>query len=153
MEEIDIKTVSWQESRLELEAVRVTVFVEEQNVPVDLEMDDRDALCVHALVQENDRPVGAGRIDLLHQGKVGRVAVLRTCRGRGIGKAMMSVLEATARQAGLAQVWLNAQISAQSFYESLGYETSGDPFLEADILHCRMQKTLQHPPPSTLAGE
>lgn len=142
MEDIDIKTVSWQESRRELEAVRVTVFVEEQNVPVDLEMDDRDALCAHVLAQQDGKPVGTGRIDLEHQGKIGRVAVLDTYRGRGIGKAMMSVLEGAARDAGLTTVWLNAQISAQSFYEALGYVASGDPFLEADIVHFRMQKTL-----------
>ena len=65
MESIDIKTVSWQEEQSALKDVRVAVFVQEQNVPVDIEMDDRDDQCVHVLAQHNiSLPVGTGRIDL-----------------------------------------------------------------------------------------
>ncbi|NQV32796.1 MAG: GNAT family N-acetyltransferase [Phycisphaeraceae bacterium] len=126
--------------------VRVTVFVQEQNVPVDLEMDDRDEHCVHVLARQNREPVGTGRIDIQHQGKIGRLAVLQPYRHLGIGRAMMTALEAIAQQAGLTHVWLNAQISAQSFYQKQGYVGTGDTFLEADIVHCRMVKTLEGMP-------
>ena len=146
MASIDIKTVSWQERKSDLECVRVIVFVQEQNVPVDLEMDDRDALCLHVLACVDQRPVGTGRVDIEKHGKIGRVAVLPQYRGQGIGKALMVALEAMAKEAGLTEVWLNAQISAQSFYQNQGYMACGDTFLEADIVHCRMTKTLQTTP-------
>ena len=131
--------------------VRVAVFVQEQNVPVDIEMDDRDDQCVHVLAQHNiSLPVGTGRIDLQYDGKIGRVVVLKAYRGRGIGVALMSALETIAQQAGLTHVWINAQISAQSFYQKQGYVASGDTFLEADIVHCRMSKRLEEMPRSKM---
>ncbi len=139
---IDIKTVSWQEGQAALEDVRMIVFVQEQNVAVDIEMDDRDAFCLHILAEDKRKPIGTGRIDIEKQGKIGRVAVLSEYRGQGIGKALMHALETLARQAGLSAVWLNAQISAQSFYEQLGYVTAGEQFLEAGIVHSRMTKRL-----------
>ena len=142
MESIDIKTASWQADRLALEAVRVVVFVQEQNVPVDLEMDDRDALCTHVLARHKRRPVGTGRIDIEKHGKIGRVAVLPDYRGQGLGKALMVALEAMAQQAGLAQVRVNAQVSARGFYEKQGYVAEGETFLEAEIVHVRMIKPL-----------
>ena len=142
METIDIKTVSWQADRSALEDVRVIVFVQEQQVPVDIEMDDRDALCIHVLARDKRGPVGTGRIDIEKHGKIGRVAVLPEYREQGMGKALMVALEAIAQQAGLAQVWVNAQVSAQGFYEKQGYLAEGETFLEADIVHCRMTKAL-----------
>ncbi len=146
MESIDIKTASWHEERSALKDVRVAVFVQEQNVPVEIEMDDRDGQCVHILAKHNSLHVGTGRIDIQYQGKIGRLAVLKPYRGQGIGLAMMSALEAIAQKAGLTHVWLNAQISAQSFYQKQGYVASGDTFLEADIVHCRMEKSLEETP-------
>jgi predicted GNAT family N-acyltransferase len=142
MQTIDIKTASWQADHLVLEKVRVVVFVQEQNVPVDIEMDDRDAFCVHVLARHRRRPVGTGRIDIEKHGKIGRVAVLPEYRAQGMGKALMVALEAIAEQAGLMQVWVNAQVSAQGFYEKQGYAAEGETFLEADIVHCRMIKPL-----------
>ncbi len=98
MQTIDIKTASWQADHLVLEKVRVVVFVQEQNVPVDIEMDDRDAFCVHVLARHRRRPVGTGRIDIEKHGKIGRVAVLPEYRAQGMGKALMVALEAIADQ-------------------------------------------------------
>ncbi len=142
MKSIDIQKVLWQDDQVALEAVRVVVFVQEQHVPVDIEMDDRDALCMHVLARHKRRPVGTGRIDIEKQGKIGRVAVLPEYRGRGMGKALMVALEAMAQRAGLGRVWVHAQVSAQGFYERQGYVAQGETFLEADIVHCRMTKPL-----------
>ena len=76
--------------------------------------------------------------------------MLKAYRGRGIGVALMSALETIAQQAGLTHVWINAQISAQSFYQKQGYVASGDTFLEADIVHCRMSKRLEEMPRSKM---
>ena len=139
---LDIQSVSWQEGQSDLEAVRIVVFVKEQHVPQDIEMDDRDAFCLHVLAKDKAKPIGTGRIDIEKHGKIGRVAVLKERRGQGIGKAIMEALETMARRAHLSTVWLNAQTCAQSFYERQDYVPSGDTFLEADIPHCRMEKTL-----------
>ena len=142
MPTFDINTVSWQADRQALEAVRVMVFVEEQRVPVDIEMDDRDAHCTHVLARHKGKPVGTGRVDIEKHGKIGRVAVLPQYRGQGMGRVLMVALEAIAQQAGLSQVWVNAQVSAQGFYEKQGYVAEGETFLEADIPHLRMTKAL-----------
>jgi len=139
---LEIQPVSWQEGQPDLEAVRIDVFVMEQHVPQDIEMDDRDASCLHVLAKDKTQPIGTGRIDIEKQGKIGRVAVLQEYRGQGVGKAIMDSLETMARKAHLSTVWLNAQISAQPFYEHQGYVPSGDTFLEANIPHCRMEKKL-----------
>jgi predicted GNAT family N-acyltransferase len=129
-----------------LRAVRVTVFVAEQGVPESIELDSHDEHCLHVLASVAGDPVGTGRIDLeehcLPAGKIGRVAVLRSMRGKGVGAALMSALHEIAMERGLATVWCNAQIAAVPFYARLGYDTTGGAFVEAGIEHIRMQKTL-----------
>jgi len=126
-----------------LRAVRVTVFVAEQNVPLELEMDERDAACRHFLaVEDSGQAIGTGRIDLEAGGKIGRVAVLGAARGRGVGTALMDALHDVARAHGLARVWCNAQVSAAPFYTKLGYRVVGERFAEAGIEHVRMERDL-----------
>ena len=112
--------------------IRVTVFVDEQAVPPGLEFDERDAEC----------PVGTARIDLEQGGKIGRVAVLREYRGRGVGHELMRRCHRLATQHGLSQVWCNAQTSAQPFYERIGYRAEGERFFEAGIEHVRMRRAV-----------
>lgn len=121
--------------------VRVTVFVEEQRVPLDLELDDRDRHCVHVLAYDAaGRPIGTGRIDIEAGGKIGRVAVLAEARGTGVGTALMESLHDIALRAALNSVWCNAQQSAVPFYAKLGYVVTTEPFFEAGIEHVRMQR-------------
>lgn len=122
-----------------IRAIRFEVFVDEQRVPPDTEMDERDGECSHVLaVDASGKPVGTGRLDLGLEGKIGRMAVLAPARGRGVGRAILEVLHGCAREAGLASVWCHAQVAAQPFYERAGYDAEGDTFLEADIVHVRM---------------
>jgi predicted GNAT family N-acyltransferase len=123
-------------------SVRVPVFVDEQGVPRAIETDDRDAHCVHVLALAGGTPVGTGRLDVAQDGKIGRVAVLRDWRGRGVGRAIMRQLHRFARGDGLAQVWCHAQRSAVPFYERLGYRPEGDEFEEAGIPHRRLRASL-----------
>lgn len=131
----------WARERAALYAVRHAVFVEEQGVPAELEADHWDALSRHVLVRAADgTPVATGR--LLPDGHIGRLAVLRAWRGRGLGQALMARLIELAREAGLREVVLNAQLRAEPFYAALGFVAEGDTFIEAGIAHRVMRRRL-----------
>ena len=126
-----------------IRGVRFAVFVDEQQIPRELEMDDRDVVCVHWLaLDDSGRAVGTVRLDLDARGKVGRLAVLAGERGAGVGGALMERVHEHARTHGLERVWCHAQASAVQFYTRLGYRTSSEPFEEAGIEHVRMERTL-----------
>lgn len=126
-----------------IRSLRETVFIDEQKVPPELEFDDRDPLCRHVLVFDGREPVGTGRLDLDYGGKVGRVAVAATHRRGGVGKLVMERLHSIAREHGQASLWCHAQVTAAPFYERLGYVRTGPTFLEAGIVHVRMEHALR----------
>ena len=141
---MQVALASFDADYVEIRDVRVTVFVEEQRVPIEIELDDRDDHCVHVLAHDTaGLAVGTGRIDLEAGGKIGRVAVLAEARGTGVGTALMESLHEIAMRAALTSVWCNAQQSAVPFYAKLGYVVTSEPFFEAGIEHVRMQ--LQFP--------
>jgi len=126
-----------------IRSVRFAVFVDEQQIPRELEMDDRDAACVHWLaLDDGGTPLGTVRLDLEAGGKVGRLAVLARERGRGVGRALMERLHEHARAQRLARVWCHAQSSAAPFYTRLGYRITSEPFEEAGIAHVEMERML-----------
>ena len=134
-----VRTADFSVDYAEIRRIRVEVFVEEQGVPEELELDDRDAACTHVLAFDDaGAAVGTGRIDV--DGKIGRVAVTRVARRTGVGLAMMELLHQVARERSVAEVWCHAQISALAFYERLGYTQLGEVFLEAGIEHVEMRK-------------
>jgi predicted GNAT family N-acyltransferase len=134
-----VRTADFDVDYADIRRLRVEVFVEEQGVPEELELDDRDAECTHVLAFDNTgAAVGTGRIDV--DGRIGRVAVIRAARRTGVGRAMMDLLHRVARERGLAEVWCHAQITAQRFYERLGYTQVGGVFLEAGIEHVEMRR-------------
>lgn len=127
--------------------VRKTVFIEEQGVPADLEIDEHDAPdsgTIHFVAYLDEQPVAASRLRSYAPGvgKVERVAVIQSERGTGLGKQMMLAMEAVAREEGFHTLKLNAQTHAQRFYEKLGYEPYGDLFDDAGIEHIAMVKQL-----------
>ncbi len=125
-----------------IQTIRKTVFVAEQGVPVDLEMDDRDACSKHVLLLVDDCPAGTARLDIFKGGKIGRLAVLTKFRRQGLGRLIMQEIELIGCEHQLPYLWCHAQQTAVSFYQSLGYATISPEFLEAGILHCKMQKFL-----------
>jgi predicted GNAT family N-acyltransferase len=140
---IHVRVADYETDEAALRAVRFTVFVDEQKVPAEMEMDDDDPRCIHVLALDDDVPVGTGRLDVTRAGKVGRVAVLASRRGQRIGTMIMESIHEAAGEHGLAAVWCNAQVSAVPFYEGLGYRvTSTEPFDEAGIPHLRMELAL-----------
>ncbi len=126
-------------------AIRHTVFVLEQGVPEDEELDAHEDEATHFLALDKaGKPVGTARLWVTPDGeaKAQRVAVLEETRGTGVGVAIMEALEAEAKRKGFRALHLAAQVSALSFYERLGYEAEGDRFWDAGILHRMMHKPL-----------
>lgn len=136
-----IRQADYDADRAAIRSVRFAVFVAEQDVPPEIEIDDRDPFCVHVLAFEDGTPVGTGRIDLA-AGKVGRLAVLAKVRGRGLGAGLMNSLHGIASDNSLSHVWCHAQVMAVPFYERMGYRVTGEPFDEANIAHVRMERVL-----------
>jgi len=136
-----VREVEWGSARELLRAVRRAVFVEEQHVPEELEWDDEDARSRHVVAVASDgSPVGTGR--LLRDGHIGRMAVLKPWRGRGVGSAMMESLVRLARQAGHDALVLHAQTHAAGFYGRHGFVAQGEEFMEAGIPHVLMVRKL-----------
>ena len=123
-------------------AVRREVFIEEQGVSEDEEMDGRDDEATHFVAYEDGRPVGCARVRVPEAdvGKVERVAVRETAREQGVGTAVMEAVEAWATDRGLSVLKVNAQTRVETFYGRLGYETTSDVFQEAGIDHVAMRK-------------
>ena len=127
-----------------LRTVRETVFVQEQRVPLELEWDALDPRCVHVLARDAaGRPIGTGR--LTPERKIGRMAVLREWRGRGVGVALLRALLDEAVRHGLPEVHLHAQVSAMGFYARHGFVPYGERFMEAGIEHQSMHRALRGP--------
>lgn len=125
----------------DLRKVRETVFVREQSVPAALERDGSDPACRHVIARDaTGAPIGAGR--LTPDRRIGRMAVLREWRGRGVGDALLAALLEQARAWGWAEVSLHAQVSAEGFYARHGFVPQGGRFMEAGIEHQAMRRVL-----------
>lgn len=119
-------------------AIRFEVFVDEQKVPAEIELDDMDAVCLHAVAYDDaGNPIGTGR--LLPDGHIGRMAVRQPGRGTGVGGAILTLLMDKARERGDAAVVLNAQTVAAPFYARHGFVQQGEQFEEAGIAHVEMR--------------
>lgn len=134
----NVRRADWRRDRELLRHVRETVFVGEQRVPPEMEWDRDDRTALHVVALDADgKPVGTGR--LTTDGHIGRMAVLRDWRGVGVGAALLQALTAAARDRGLEEIVLNAQVGAIGFYRRYGYTEEGDTFMEAGIPHRRMR--------------
>ena len=140
---IEVKTIT-TEDKSQIFSIREQVFVEEQHVPPDLEIDEHEDEATHFIALVDARPAGTARLRWKdrHTAKAERVAVLKEYRGYGIGKALMCALEQEAKRRQATSVELHAQTHARLFYEHLGYRAYGDVFLDAGIEHIAMEKDL-----------
>jgi len=132
-----VRLARWPEEQEALRQVREAVFVKEQQVPLELEWDGLDAESLH-LLAEDDRgnPIGTAR--LLPDGHIGRMAVLKSWRGLGVGTALLHALMEEGQKRGFGKLALNAQVSAIPFYERAGFRAKGEVFDDAGIPHRRM---------------
>jgi predicted GNAT family N-acyltransferase len=128
--------------------VRFEVFVDEQKVPAELERDEYDetpASCHHFVMKEDGKAIAAGRWKEYEPGvvKLQRIAVLLPYRGTGVGRQLITAMEADAKSKGYTAAILGAQCTAEGFYRKLGYMTvSDEPYMDAGIPHVDMRKTL-----------
>lgn len=123
--------------------IRRHVFIEEQNVPEELERDAYDATAAHFLAHLNGKAVGTARVVIKGaEAKIGRVAVLKDARGTRQGQALIAACVDWARAQGCVRAILGAQIDALGFYEKLGFTAYGEIFDDAGIDHQMMERTL-----------
>lgn len=132
-----IRLGDWATLGPDATAIRFEVFVDEQKVPAEIELDDMDAVCLHAVAYDAaGNALGTGR--LLPDGHIGRMAVRKAGRGTGVGGAILQQLMEQARARGDASVVLNAQTVAAPFYARYGFVQQGGEFEEAGIPHVEM---------------
>ena len=136
-----VKEIDWRAGEPALREVRIKVFVVEQGVPEALEWDGLDESSSHVIAVASDgAPIGTGR--LLRDGHIGRMAVLKEWRGKGVGSRLLELLLAVAGSKGFAQVELHAQVHAIGFYARHGFRVAGSEFMEAGIPHVVMSRGL-----------
>lgn len=154
MLDLTLDIANYERDAREILAVREQVFVVEQGVPPELEVDDDDPRAIHVLARDPDgRPIGTGR--LTADGRIGRMAVLKAWRGRGVGTAILRTLLEIARQRGDRRVSLAAQTTAEPFYARFGFVAEGEPYDDAGLPHRTMRLALEPPapPPRPSASE
>jgi len=137
---LKIELLDWRAAQAEAKRIRFAVFVDEQGVPAELEMDEEDPRCTHGLAYLEGKVVGTGR--LLPDGYIGRMAVLKDWRGRGAGRALLRALIDAARRRGDREVALSSQVHALGFYRAEGFQPEGPVYEEAGIPHQAMRKKL-----------
>ncbi len=142
-----LQLLPWAQAQAWAETVRRQVFIEEQQIDEADEWDAQDAQSLHAiLLDEAGVPLATGRMfpDAQQAGvaMIGRMAVVKAMRGRGLGKQVLQALMQSAKHAGFVQVKLHAQTSAQAFYAAQGFLPEGDVYDEVGIAHINMRFTL-----------
>ncbi len=137
---IKAKIVDYNEFFDHIRNIRDDVFCKEQGIPQDIEFDGFDSLAIHSIVFDEDIEIGTGR--MLSDGHIGRIAVRKQYRGKGIGKMIMQSLIDEAINMKFQEVWLSSQYHVKGFYKKLGFIEIGDIYQEADIDHIKMKKKL-----------
>ncbi|MCR8849088.1 GNAT family N-acetyltransferase [Rossellomorea sp. SC111] len=140
---MNVEVAKTEDQIKEVFHIRKTIFVEEQQVPLEEEIDEYESESTHFVLYDENQAVGAGRFRILDGvGKVERICVLKSIRGKGAGRKLMLAIEEYAKRQPLSQLKLNAQTYAIPFYEGLGYQVTSDEFLDAGIPHKTMKKTI-----------
>ncbi|MBD1381956.1 GNAT family N-acetyltransferase [Metabacillus arenae] len=138
---MEVKVVETNEALEDAFYVRKKVFVEEQQVPEEEEIDDLEEEATHVILYDETLPAGAGRLRIVDgYGKMERICILPEYRGRGAGNIIMEKLEDVAKEKGASKFKLSAQTHAVSFYEKLGYKVISEEYLDAGIPHVTMVK-------------
>lgn len=148
MKNLDVLLLPWKKAFSEAFSIRKTVFIDEQNVPEELELDEYDPQALHALAKFGMQFVGTARlVDLGNgQAQIGRMAVLAQYRNQGFGKQILEGLIWAAKEKGISSIILHSQVSAMPFYEKLGFIAQGPIYSEANIPHRNMMLVLTKAP-------
>ena len=138
--DLRIELLPWETARPHAAPIRFAVFVEEQGVPIAIELDEMDVKSLHAVAYYRESPIATGR--LLPDGHIGRMAVLKAWRGRGVGGRILGRLIDAARARGDREIVLSAQIQAAAFYRAHGFAEEGAEYMDAGIPHIDMRRRL-----------
>ena len=141
---ITIDKISSPEAFQKCMDIRIAVFVEEQRVPMEEEMDGKDSICDHYLLSIDAAPIGTARIFLIGNiAKIGRVAIVKDYRGKGLGHALMQHMVTDIRtNHEIEKIKLSSQTYAIPFYEALGFVVCSDEYMDAGIPHKDMEFTI-----------
>lgn len=134
--ELKIVSGSWKDLAAHAKAIREAVFIQEQHIAAEDEWDAEDAVAVHFIVFQQGQAIATAR--LLSNNSIGRVAVLTTARGLGVGQRLMQAVIDYARAEQRKLVKLSSQVHAIGFYQALGFEAQGDEYLDCGIPHIDM---------------
>jgi predicted GNAT family N-acyltransferase len=137
IDKFNIQIVTWASHQPQLRAVRTPVFIEEQAVTPEFEWDEIDATAVHLLATLDIEPIACLRI--IGYKKIGRMAVLKEYRGRGLGAALLLEAIAICKKHGSKSVYLSAQTHAIEFYRKAGFKQISEEYCDVDIPHVDMQ--------------
>ena len=137
MSQFTIRTGSWDELQNDAKLIREQVFIQEQQIAVEDEWDAEDTVSVHFVVYDQDQPIATAR--LLKNNSVGRVAVLKSHRGVGIGKLLMRQIIQQAKHQQREFLKLSSQVHAIQFYAGLGFKVEGEQYLDCGIPHIDMR--------------
>ncbi|ALX48612.1 GNAT family N-acetyltransferase [Lentibacillus amyloliquefaciens] len=139
-----IRTVNSSEEKQTAFDVRTTVFVDEQKVPPEVELDEFDEEAIHLIGYDENVPIAASRVRFVDgNGKLERICVLKSQRGKSHGADMIRAMEDIISKEGYHKAKLNAQTPAIDFYRKLGYDVVSDEFIDAGIPHVTMTKQLK----------
>ena len=129
-------------------AIRIRVFVEEQKVPREIELDADDGRAIHFLAMDGARAIGTARVVLRRRAaKIGRMAVLKSWRRKGVGAKLLMRAIAHARAMKARKIYLHAQVAVSGFYQRMNFHARGPVFDEAGIAH---RKMIWRPPPTNV---
>ena len=136
---VKIKRVTSQLELVKVLAIRIRVFVQEQKVPAEIELDTDDQRAIHFLAIKSGKAVGTARLVMKHgSAKIGRMAVLKSYRRKGVGAALLKRAILAANRLHARRIYLNAQVAVIGFYKRLGFRGVGKVFDEAGIAHRKM---------------
>jgi predicted GNAT family N-acyltransferase/gamma-glutamylcyclotransferase (GGCT)/AIG2-like uncharacterized protein YtfP len=136
---VRVGKISSKEDLKKAFAIRMRVFVKEQGVPSDIELDRDDQRAVHFLATVSDKAIGTARIVMRRDSaKIGRMAVLKNYRRNGVGTKLLKRAVVTAKKLGAQKIYLHAQVAVIGFYERLDFRSVGRVFDEAGIPHRKM---------------
>ena len=136
---LQVRQVSSQGELTKAFAIRLRVFVREQRVPAEIELDHDDQRAIHFLATSSGKAVGTARVVMLgSSAKIGRMAVLKTYRRKGVGTQLLKRAVSSARKLGAKKIYLHAQVPVIGFYEAMGFHAVGAVFDEAGIAHKKM---------------
>ncbi len=132
-----------EQEKISVFALRFEVFVNEQHVPPEIELDAEDAHALHIMAEEDSLTVGCARVILSeNDAHIGRLAVKKAYRGKGVGASLCRFVIDHCQREGYGHIWLGAQLHAVGFYEKLGFKPRGEVFTEAGMEHIEMEITL-----------